>query len=185
MESMDQNSGEPYAVLGARIKLLREQWQQTVGEVSGTLEIDESTLHAIEAGKAMPPDDILDMIISHFLLTEDQAQDLRDIAEQYQEQAGEALMGGIEDMLMKQIVMYLPIDSKTVYTDSMNATVNNNGVVLQFMQAPGPNGQPVAVSKVGMSREHAERMIEVLRTTLDQHYRANGQKSLPSSENKK
>lgn len=182
---MNPNSGEPYAVLGARIKNLREQWQQTVGEVSGTLEIDESTLNAIESGKAMPPDEVLDMLINHFLLTEDQAQDLREIAEQYQEQAGEALMGGIEDMLMKQIVMYLPIDSKTVYTDSMNATVNNHGVVLQFMQSGGANGQQTAVSKVGMSREHAERMIEILRKTIDQHDRSEGQKFLPSSENKK
>lgn len=182
MESMKQNSGEPYEVLGARIRLLREQWRQTTGEVATTLEIDEKTLEAIESGKTMPAEEIMDMLISHFLLTENQAQELRDLAEQYQSLAGDALMGGIEDMLMKQIVMYLPIDSKVVYTDSMNATVNNHGVVLQFMQSTGPDGQQFPVSKVGMSREHAERMIEVLRLTLDQHDHSGGQKFLPSSD---
>lgn len=181
MESMRQNGGEPYAALGARIKHLREQWQQSPGEVSGTLEIDENTLKAIEAGKAMPGDEVLDMLISHFLLTEDQANELRDLADQYQEQSSDALAGGLEDMLMKQIVMYLPIDSKTIYTDSMNATVNNHGVVLQFMQSTGPEGQQFPVSKVGMSREHAEKLIEVLRNTLDQHDRTNNHKSLPPS----
>jgi hypothetical protein len=182
MESMRQNGGEPYAALGARIKHLREQWQQSPSEVSGTLEIDESILRSIEAGRTMPGDEILDMLISHFLLTEEQAQDLRDLADQFQEQVGDALSSGIEDMLMKQIVMYLPIDSKTVYTDSMNATVNNHGVVLQFMQSTGPEGQQFPVSKVGMSRAHAEKLIEVLRNTLDQHDRSNNQKRLSSPD---
>ncbi len=184
MESMRQNGEEPYAALGARIKHLREQWQQSPSEVSGTLEIDEAVLRSIEAGRTMPGEEILDMLISHFLLTEEQANELRDLCDQYQESVGDALAGGIEDMLMKQIVMYLPIDSKTVYTDSMNATVNNHGVVLQFMQSTGPDGKQFPVSKVGMSREHAEKLIEVLRTTLDHHDKSNNQKRLPSPDNK-
>lgn len=180
---MKQNSGEPYAAFGARIKHLREQWSQTTNEVSGTLEIEESTLQAIEAGKTMPPEEILDMLINHFLLTDQQAEELKDLADQYSEQAGDALAGSIEDMLMKQVVMYLPIDSKVVYTDSMNATVNNHGVVLQFMQSTSPDGQQFPVSKVGMSRKHAEKMIEVLRATLDQHDQSGG-KYLPSSDKK-
>lgn len=177
----NKNDG-PYQALGARIKLLREQWQQSIGEVSGTLEIDEATLLAIEDGRTMPADELLDMLISHFLLTDEQADELRDMVDQYNNQASDALMGGIEDMLMKQVVMYLPVDSKIVYTDSMNAVVNDHGVVLQFMQGAGPDGQPLPVSKVGMSREHAERMIKVLRSTLDQHDRSNERKTLPPSE---
>lgn len=180
---MNKSNREPFEALGARLKFLREQWQQSVSEVSGTLEIDESTLKAIEDGKTMPADEILDMLISHFLLTEDQAQDLRDLATEHKDQANEALLGGIEDMLMKQIVMYLPVDNRVVYTDGMNATVNDHGVMLQFMQA-GANGQQIAVSRVGMSREHAERMLKVIRETLDHHDRSQKPKLLPSPENK-
>lgn len=180
---MKKSEQEPFEALGARLKFLREQWQQSVSEVSGTLEIDESTLKAIEAGKTMPADELLDMLISHFLLTEDQAQDLRDLAAEHRDQTNEALLGGIEDMLMKQIVMYLPVDNRVVYTDAMNATVNDSGVILQFMQAT-PNGQQTAVSRVGMSREHAEKMLKVIRETLDQHDRSGGQKLLPSPDNK-
>lgn len=178
---MSKNPHEPYEALGARLKFLREQWQQTTKEVSGTLEIEETMLHAIEAGKTMPSENLLDMLISHFLLTDDQADDIRELAEQYKEQLSEGLLGGIEDMLMKQIVMYMPIDSRVVYTDQMQATVNKNGVVLQFMQSNVAQNQgSLAVSRVGMSREHAEKMIDVLRSTLDQHDRAQGTKSLPS-----
>lgn len=185
---MSKNSREPYSSLGAKLKHLRTQWQQSVQEVSNTLEIDENTLIAIEAGKTIPSENMLEMFISHFLLTDEQANDLRQIADNYKEQATDVLTSGIEDMLMKQIIAYAPVEGKILYTDSMQATVNKNGVVLQFMQNSGvQNGQPqqVLVNRVGMSREHAERMLEVLRTTLDQHYRSEGAKTLPSPKKDK
>jgi transcriptional regulator with XRE-family HTH domain len=175
---------EPYAALGARIRFLREQWHQSLSDVSGTLEIDEKTLLAIEEGKTLPPTDMLDMLISHFLLTEDQAQDLRDLAEDQRDAVSDALSSGIDDMLMKQIVMYLPIDNKIIYTDTMHATVNDNGVVLQFMQSM-PNGQQAPVSRVGMSREHAEKMIEVLQNTINQYEQGKRRKFLPDSSKDK
>lgn len=165
---MGNQNSEPYAALGARLRFLREQWQQSVAEVSGTLEIEENILSSIEAGKTLPSIEMLDMLISHFLLTDDQAQDLRDLADDQQDGAGDALASGIDDMLMKQVVMYLPLDNKIVYTDSMHATVNDNGVVLQFMQAM-PNGQQAPIARVGMSQEHAQKVIDVLQNTLRQH----------------
>lgn len=169
MECMGNQNHEPYAALGARLKFLREQWQQTINDVSGTLEIDESTLSAIEAGKTLPPIEVLDLFISHFLLTDDQADDLRELADTQRDNVTDALTSGIDDMLMKQIVMYLPTDNKVVYTDSMNVTVNNNGVTLQFMQQNPGNPQPAVVTRVGMSRDHAEKIIEVLQNTLTEH----------------
>lgn len=185
---MNKSPSEPYAALGAKLKHYRTQWQQSISEVSNTLEIDEKALQAIEAGKTIPSENELEMFISHFLLTDEQADDIRDLADNFKEQATEGLASGIEDMLMKQIVMYAPPEGKILYTDSMQATVNKSGVVLQFMQggkAPGGQNQQIMVSRVGMSREHAERMIDVLRTTLDQHYRSEGSKTLPSPEKDK
>lgn len=172
------NQKQPYEALGARIKFLREQWQQSVDELCGSLEIDQSTLKSIESGTTLPPIEILDMLISHFLLTEDQADDLRDLAEAEREHAGDTFPVGIEDMLAKQVVMYLPVDNRIVYTDSMQANVNDHGVILQFMQQV-PGGQPAPVSKIGMSRQHAERVIEVLSQTLKQHDMGKKPKSLP------
>lgn len=179
MEDMAKSNDEPYAALGAKIKHFREQWQQSLVEVSGTLEIDEKALREIEAGKTLPADDLLNMLINHFLLTDEQANELRELALMQRDQTAEGLLGGLEEMIMKQIVMYLPIDSKIVYTDSMNATVNKHGVVLQFFQNAGPNKQSVSVSQVGMSREHAERIIEVLIKTLRDYNRNQSQKLLP------
>lgn len=180
---MTQSNDEPYKALGAKIKHLREQWQQTIGEVSTTLEIDEKILREIESGKVLPPENMLDMFISHFLLTDEQADDLRAMAMLQNDQITESVVGGIEDLLMKQVVMYLPVDNRIVYTDSMNATVNKHGVILQFMQNNSQDGKPTPVSQVGMSREHAEKIIEVLKSTLDQHDKSSG-KFLPSRDEK-
>lgn len=179
MEYMGKSNDEPYAALGAKIKHFREQWQQSLDEVSGTLEIDENTLKEIEAGKTLPPEETLNMLINHFLLTDEQAEELRQLALLEQEHNAEGLITGLEDMIMKQIVMYLPVDNKTVYTDSMNATVNKHGVVLQFFQNAGPDKKPMSVSQVGMSRDHAERVIEVLKKTLQEYDRNQSQKLLP------
>lgn len=181
---MSKESGEPYAAFGAKIKYLREQWQQTTTEVSTTLEIDEEMLKQIESGKILPPENLLDMLISHFLLTDDQAEDLRALAIDSETQTAEGLAGGIEEMLMKQIVMYMPVDNKIVYTDTMKATVGKHGVVLQFMQSQG-EGKSIPVSQVGMSREHAEKVVEIIRKTLDHHDQSTNQKFLPSPEQDK
>lgn len=180
---MTPGENEPYKALGAKLKNLREQWQQSIDEVSTTLEIDKKTLKEIESGKLLPTDNLLDMLISHFLLTEEQADDLRSLAV-LPEQVGEAMLSGLEDVLMKQIVMYLPVDNRVVYTDSMNATVNKHGVVLQFMQSPTKDGKSIPVSQVGMSREHAERMIEVIKSTLDHHDKSGDKKLLSPPKSK-
>lgn len=172
----------PYRAFGAKIKHFREQWKQSVSEVSGTLEIDELFLQDIESGKVLPTDNQLDMIINHFLLTEEQAGELRNLAQMQGDQPPENLIGGIEDMLMKQLVMYMPVDQKVVYTDGMNVTVNRHGVVLQFTQNTGGSKiKPNIVCQVGMSREHAEKVVEVLKRTLIEHDKNQKSKHTPPS----
>lgn len=176
-------SDNKFGILGERLKFLREQWQQSIDEVCNALEIDEKTLRSFESGKIAPSAEMLDMLISHFLLTEDQAHDLRKLANYNNKDEVEDIISGVmDDVMNKQLVMFMPVDSRIVYTDSMQATVNDGGVVLQFMQQAGA-GQPIPVSRVGMSREHAEKMVEVLKATL-KHHDENGPKKLQPPENK-
>lgn len=177
----------PYRAFGAKIKHFREQWKQSVSEVSGTLEIDEIFLKEIESGKTLPTENQLDMIINHFLLTNEQADELRGLAHSHSEQIADNLIGGVEDMLMKQLVMYMPVEQRVVYTDGMNVTVNRHGVVLQFTQnsSGGPKIKSNVVCQVGMSREHAEKVVEVLKKTLSEHEKIKKSKYLPpNSQNK-
>lgn len=177
---------QPYRAFGAKIKHFRQQWKQSVSDVSGTLEIDEIFFKEIESGKVLPTENQLDMIINHFLLTKEQADELRTLAQmQTDQQNADQLIGGVEDMLMKQLVMYMPIEQKVVYTDGMNVTVNQHGVVLQFTQNNGTNSKNKSntVCQVGMSREHAEKVVEVLKKTLSEHDKNHKPKHLPSPNN--
>lgn len=159
---------QPHKALGEKIKHIRQQWKQSIDEVSTTLEIDQKQLKQIESGNVLPNDHTLDMIINHFLLSEEQAMELRAMAMLQGDGLGASIAhSGLEDMLMKQVVMYLPVDNRIVYTDSMNATVNKHGMTLQFMQSQ--NGKNTPISQVGMSREHAERMLKVIQTTLEKY----------------
>lgn len=180
---MPKNNELPYKAFGSKIKYIRKQWKQTIGEVSSTLEIDETLLKDIESGRTLPTETLLEMIINHFVLSDDQSIELRQMANYHKDQQTENLLGGIEDMLMKQIVMYMPVDQKVVYTDGMNVTVNQHGVVLQFTQNQGPKTKNLNVSQVGMSIEHAQKIVEVLSKTLDEHKKGKSSKMLPSPNN--
>jgi hypothetical protein len=174
---------QPYRAFGAKIKHFRQQWKQTVSDVSGTLEIDEIFLKEMESGKVLPNENQLDMIINHFLLTSEQADELRGLARTQVDQSAENLIGGVEDMLMKQLVMYMPIEQRVIYTDGMNVTVNRHGVVLQFTQNTGTSDKAKSnvVCQVGMSREHAEKVVQVLKKTLSEHDKNHKSKHFPSS----
>jgi hypothetical protein len=59
-------------------------------------------------------------------------------------------------------------DSRILFTDIVDIVVNNYGVVMNFMQNTGPKVQPAAVARVGMSREHAKSVLQILQVTLAQ-----------------
>ena len=60
------------------------------------------------------------------------------------------------------------LDSRILFTDIVDIVVNNYGVVMNFMQNTSPKAQPVAVARVGMSREHAKSVLQILQVTLAQ-----------------
>ena len=62
----------------------------------------------------------------------------------------------------------MPMDLRVVYTDMVHVAVNDFGLVMNFMQTAGPANKPLAIARVGMSREHAKSVLEVLQRTLAQ-----------------
>lgn len=164
----------PFKTLGARLRRMRLSHQESLAEVSGAVEIDIDTLNLMEQGYARPSQDILLLLISHFDMKDDDAMKLWRLAG-YQEGelnglgtpvSGDALPDN--ELSRQPAMVVLPIDSRIVYTDMVHANVNNYGVVLSFMQGMGQGSQPLAVSRLGMSREHALSLLDVLQRTLIQ-----------------
>ena len=156
---MGDNSKTPYASFGRRLKILRESANESVDEVSGAVEIAKDELMKIENGEIRPPEDTLSLLISHFDVTDAEEEKLWEMAGYRQDDLGDNLQNVASIMLM-------PFDGRVVYSDMAQITINNYGVVMNFMQIGGGGKHPLAIARIGMSREHAESVLKLLQQTL-------------------
>lgn len=58
-----------------------------------------------------------------------------------------------------------------LYSDSVFVGSNDFGVTLDFAQHLGPTEQQQVVARIGMSIEHAKKMIQVISEHLEKHER--------------
>jgi len=163
----DTKKHVPYEPLGSQLRNLRERNRESMAEVSGAVEIDEKELSRIEAGAERPSEDILLLLISHFEVEDDKAAELWQLAgydkvqtEEEHEHVRESSQSSRSQTLM------VMIDPRVMYSDSVEVIANDRGVVMNFSQAAGQNGQPLTVSRIGMSREEAKLLMGVLHQAL-------------------
>ena len=165
----------PYIYLGKMLARIRSRMQETLSEVSGAVEIDNDTLKMYESGEKRPTEDILDLLISHFSVKDEEASKLWKLAG-YEENRNDDQ----DDMqVIQQPVVILPLDARIIYSDSLNVVINKSGVVLNFMQNGLP-GQQAPAARVGMSIEQAKMVAETLAATIKAATEPKSQKNLPS-----
>lgn len=182
---MGKANQQPYRSFGEVLKKLRADASKTPAEVSGAVEIDESRLKSYENGEQRPSEDILMLLIQHFDLKDDQADELWKLAGYSGQPDEEQFFVNDETGNPQQITVGVtPHDARIVYTDMIQVMVNNYGVIINFLQGAGPANQPLAVSRVGMSKEHAKSVLEVLKKTLDQADNPPKPKQLKAPERK-
>ena len=160
----DMNKRVPYEILGSQLRRLRERNRESVAEVSGAVEIDEDELGKIESGAERPSEDILLLLISHFAVEDDKAAELWQLAgydRQEEEHEHEAQPSGNRP----QTLMVM-IDPRVMYSDSVEVVTNTKGVVMNFSQNAGQNGQPLTVARIGMSHDQAKMVMGVLHQAL-------------------
>lgn len=170
--SMNDASKElPYKQFGTKLKDLRQKKQETVSDVSGAVEIDETVLEQFEAGKRRPSQDILSLLITHFGMQDDEAASFWRLAgydpnmRKHEQEDDEEEM--IEDIASgKSGVLVMAIDPRVMYSDGVQVGANASGVVISFAQNIGAQ-QPLITARVGMSREQARTVINVLQGALD------------------
>jgi transcriptional regulator with XRE-family HTH domain len=180
MGNNSQSSPKPFHSLGTFIKQARQKTKETLAEVSGAVEIDIDVLSRIELGEQRPSEEILLLLISHLNVQDADATSLWEMAG-YDKMHDD----GAQTEQVKQVAFSMPLDIRIVYTDMVHVMVNDYGVVMNFMQNGGPNNQPLAVGRVGMSKEHAQSVLQVLQQTLNQAEQKPLQRRLPSPKTKK
>jgi len=158
---MGINKQAPYKVLGMRIRKLRIDANESLLEVSGALEIDDIELQQIEAGYQLPEEDILELLIRHFNVADQEADRLWDIAGYSKKDS----LPIVEDQLIKQVMMVIPFDNRVVFSDQATIHADKKGVTIDFVLSAG-NPQSQTVSRVGMSVEQAKALYMQLGATL-------------------
>ncbi|HET9721640.1 MAG TPA: helix-turn-helix transcriptional regulator [Candidatus Saccharimonadales bacterium] len=159
----DTDSQMPFRPLGRRLKELRVRAKESLAEASGAVEIDVRELASFELGKARPAEDILLLLISHFGAQDDEAVAIWETAGYG---ADKVPVARTDNNLLPTI----PVEAKgnhVLYTDVVDITVNNHGVVMSFTQT-GPANSSYCIARVGMSREHAKSILKILQATLSQ-----------------
>jgi transcriptional regulator with XRE-family HTH domain len=156
----DINSQSPYRSLGRQLKELRTRVNESLAEASGAVEIDARDLAGFELGKSRPAEDVLLLLISHFGVKDDEAVKLWEMAGYGMDKIPSAQVNNIEQLPL------LSSDNRVLFTDIVDIVVNKYGVVMNFMQT-GPGNSTTHVARVGMSREHAKSILQILQATLD------------------
>lgn len=166
----------PFKPLGKKLKELRNQLNESLAEASGAVEIDVRQLASFELGQTRPTEDVLLLLLSHFGVKDDEAVTFWEVAGY--SMAKIPVVHMVSDPTNSHSAT---IDGHVLFTDIVDVIVNNYGVVMNFMQNTGPASQPSTVARVGMSREHAKSVLQILQATLSQTER--GQKRINAPGN--
>ena len=158
----DETQSLPFKTLGEKLKTIRQKLHESMAEVSGAVEIDEQQLSRIEQGSERPTEDILLLLINHFGMQDDDAAKLWQLAGYDQPHDHDH-----GDQQNRSMVMIMAVDPRIIYSDGVQVTANNVGVVLNFSQGHG-GSQPLTTARVGMSREQAYGLLKTLERTLQQ-----------------
>lgn len=175
---MSKPENKPFQPLGGHLKYLREQSHQSLAEVSGAVEIDESALERIEAGLDRPAEDVLLLLISYFGMKDQEAVQLWELAG-YNGEIPEQIRPN-DDVTFnhKNVVMLLAMDMRTVYTDGLEVSTNPAGVTMNFLQTTAHN-KTSPVARLGMSIEQAQQVMQTIEQALLKAKYQNGPRLLP------
>lgn len=174
-----QRGKKPFEELGARLKSLRRSVQESLPEVSGAIELESDIVASYESGETRPSEDVLSLLLTHFAVNDEEADEIWEIAGYTKsEPAGDDMHTHVQNLVV------IPMDTRIVYTDTAHVSANNYGVVMNFMQS-GPANQQVPVARVGMSLDHAKSVLEVLGRTIQQAEASARPKQLPAPKQTK
>jgi transcriptional regulator with XRE-family HTH domain len=192
-ESKNQSKNHQAKTFGKYLKTMRQKLQETLGETSGAVEIDVEQLDRFERGSELPSEDILMLLISHFNLADDEAVELWELAGyDYDGNFNDARGRRDNDDSARQPmpntpVMLLALDSRVLFTNGVDLSADDAGMVLNFMQNghddKGQNGQRYPVSRIGMSFEQAEKLVEIMQKALLHKKYMSGPRQLPPTAN--
>jgi transcriptional regulator with XRE-family HTH domain len=170
--------------LGRYLKTMRQRLQESLGETSGAVEIAVEQLDRYERGAERPSEDILMLLISHFGLADEEAVKVWELAgyDRRSQYFADDREDDFEATVRQAVpVMLLALDNRILYSNGAEIVTDDAGLVLNFTQGDKdkPGQAPHAISRVGMSYEQAEKLLQNLQRALLHKQYLSGPKQLP------
>ena len=156
---------KPYQKLGEELKDIRQKHHESQAEVSGAVEIDVDVLERIEIGQERPSEDLLMLLISHFDITDEDSLGLWQLAGYYFDQST-IDRNPLTNDAGRSVVVMMALDSRVLYSDDVEVSVDKKGVVLNFLQHSGQANQQIPISRIGMSHKQAKDLLRSLHQSL-------------------
>ena len=179
----NRSSNPPYKNLGLRLQRIRNRYNRSITEVCGAVEIDEKHLARIEAGEEKPQEELLEQLINHYQIEDQDAINLWTLAGY---DVNDLLIEDNDPMVSQMatnIIMLLALDTRTHYTDALDIHYDERGLIMDFKQSAGQK-QPLSVAKLGMSYAQAQKVYETLQSVLLRAKYLSGPKQLSKGSSK-
>jgi transcriptional regulator with XRE-family HTH domain len=165
------------ANIGNIIRGFRQQRHQTLVDLAKALNIDRAYLNKIELGQVKPSAKLLDKILVHFSVEDNLATKIKQAAGHVplvvSEAGKEKAMGDQAQVAVPQQEAMLninPMQTPVLFTDSTFVSSSDYGLVLDVAQMVGGQQHNV-VARIGMSFEHAKKLIEVMQDNIAKYER--------------
>jgi len=150
----------PYASLGSALRAIRLRQKESLLEVSAAIEVSGERLARFENGELRPSEDILELIISHYNMSEHEADKLWDLAGYKKQDDTQQPPVNVQTFMLGLVPQHI------IFSDAVEVSVNDYGVTLNFMQQSFGQDQQVPVSRIGMSQQHAQKLLNILTQAL-------------------
>jgi DNA-binding XRE family transcriptional regulator len=166
--------------LGEKIRTIRKGRGESLAATAQAISTDRAYLNKIELGKIRPSERLLDNIIDHFAVEANLAATLKQLAGHVPHDVAVVDTEGIHNMASQFPVAPAPAQrvaqitvnpqqTPVLYTDSIIVGSSEFGLVLDVAQSVGNGTQQTVVARIGMSFEHAKRLL----TNINDHIEKN------------
>lgn len=181
-------------IIGKNLKKYRTRQNLSLAQVKEKVGLDRSYLSRIENGIDKISNESLINLINLYQLTREESAELANLAnlpflvhsqnnkndilndekvfssnkneEVNNMQEKNQQEKSLQETTAGRIEINVPADVKILYSDSAWVTASNYGIVMDFAQIMGNPSKQQVVSRVGMSREHAEALLGVLQQKI-------------------
>ncbi len=169
---------QPTISIGKALRTLRKSHGESLASLSSAIEVDRAYLNKIELDKITPSPKLLNKILVHYLVEGNDALRFKQLAGHipYLVDVNE---GRKEDAYMpegNQMVQNAPqisinpMQTPVLFTDSTFVSSSDYGLILDIAQTVGGQQHNI-VSRIGMSFDHAKKLVEVIQDHIEKNER--------------